>query len=429
MADRYASFANSGAGRILVKRLGLPGPVPLRRFHQGDRDIDGAVLIGGAGRLAAPVAKIVESLGAHDDGPRAALVFDATGIAAPDQLDALYDFFHPVARSLRPCGRVLVLGTAPESCATPAEATAQRALEGFVRSVGKEFGRGTTAQLVYAAPDADLESTLRFLLSARSAYVSGQVIRVGAPVGPPGPASPVALVTGAARGIGAAIASVLAREGAHVICLDIPAAGDALAGVANSVRGTALQLDLTEPDAPSRLVDHLRERHGRVDVVVHNAGITRDKTLARMSPDQWSSVLAVNLVAPVLVTEALVEASLVPPGGRIVAVSSISGVAGNRGQTNYATSKAGVIGFVSAAAAGLASRGVTVNGVAPGFIETRLTAAMPLAVREAGRRMNSLAQGGLPVDVAETIGWLVAPGSGGVTGQVVRVCGQSLLGA
>src|SRR5436190_2510092 len=356
MADRYASFANAPGGRAIVKRLGLPSPARLRRYHQGDKDIDGAVLIGGAGRLAAPVAKIVESLGASDGGPRAALVFDATGIAAPDQLGALYDFFHPVARSLRPGGRVVVLGTAPEACATAAEATAQRALEGFVRSVGKEFGRGTTAQLVYAAPDADLESTLRFLLSSRSAYVSGQVIRVGAPVGPPGPAAPVALVTGAARGIGAAIASVLAREGAHVVCLDIPAAGDALAGVANDVRGTALQLDLTAADAPSRLATYVRERHERVDIVVHNAGITRDKTLARMSVDQWSSVLSVNLLAPVRVTDALLSASLVPAGGRIVAVSSISGIAGNRGQTNYATSKAGVIGFVTSSAPGLAAR-------------------------------------------------------------------------
>jgi 3-oxoacyl-[acyl-carrier protein] reductase len=176
-------------------------------------------------------------------------------------------------------------------------------------------------------------------------------------------------------------------------------------------------------------VTHLRERHGRVDIVVHNAGITRDKTLARMSVEQWSSVLSVNLLAPVRVTDALLSASLLPAGGRVVAVSSISGIAGNRGQTNYATSKAGVIGFVSSSAAGLAERGITVNGVAPGFIETRLTAAMPLAVREAGRRMNSLAQGGLPVDVAETIAWLAGPGSAGVTGQVVRVCGQSLLGA
>jgi 3-oxoacyl-[acyl-carrier protein] reductase len=328
-----------------------------------------------------------------------------------------------------------VLGTAPEDCANPREATAQRALEGFVRSVAKEFGRGSTAQLVYVAPGAEdaIESTLRFLLSPKSAYVSGQVIHVG-PAAVTTPASwvrplegKVALVTGAARGIGEAIAHVLARDGAHVICLDVPAAGEPLSAVANDVRGTALQLDLTADDAPQRLADHVKERHGRVDIVVHNAGITRDKTIARMSEDRWDSVLDINLSSQERVNEAL--ADLLPAGGRIVAVSSVSGIAGNRGQTNYGTSKAGVIGLVRSNAPVLAASGVTVNAVAPGFIETRMTAAMPMMIREAGRRMNSMSQGGQPVDVAETIAWLASPGSAGVTGNVVRVCGQSLLGA
>jgi len=148
-----------------------------------------------------------------------------------------------------------------------------------------------------------------------------------------------------------------------------------------------------------------------------------------MKPDAWDAVLAVNLSAQERVNAALLDASLIPSGGRIVFVSSVSGIAGNRGQTNYATSKAGVIGLVQAYAPVLAERGITINAVAPGFIETRMTAAMPLMVREAGRRLNSMAQGGLPVDVAETIAWFASPGSGGVTGNVVRVCGQSLLGA
>jgi 3-oxoacyl-[acyl-carrier protein] reductase len=127
--------------------------------------------------------------------------------------------------------------------------------------------------------------------------------------------------------------------------------------------------------------------------------------------------------------DALLEGDLLRRGGRIVCVSSVSGIAGNRGQVNYATSKAGVIGVVDALAGELARRQCTINAVAPGFIETRMTAAMPVATREAGRRMNSLAQGGLPVDVAETVAWLASPGSGGVNGNVVRVCGQSLIGA
>jgi 3-oxoacyl-[acyl-carrier protein] reductase len=290
---------------------------------------------------------------------------------------------------------------------------------------------------VRVAPGAEgnLESTLRFLLSGRSAYVSGQVIEIAEAVASAPDdwdeplAGKVALVTGAARGIGAAIAAVLARDGAHAICLDVPAQGAELAATANALRGTALQLDITAEHAPDALVEHLRERHGGVDVVVHNAGITRDKTLGRMSEDQWDSVLAVNLISQERLTGAILDAGMLRRGGRIVCVSSVSGIAGNRGQANYATSKAGVIGLVEALAPELQRRQGSINAVAPGFIETRMTAAMPVATREAGRRMSSLSQGGQPVDVAEAVAWLAAPGSGGVNGTVVRVCGQSLIGA
>ncbi|MEU4222065.1 SDR family oxidoreductase, partial [Actinoplanes sp. NPDC026623] len=215
-------------------------------------------------------------------------------------------------------------------------------------------------------------------------------------------------------------------DGADVIALDLPAAGDALAGVANDVRGRALQLDLAAPGAAERLAAHLG---GGVDVVVHNAGITRDKTLARMDAARWDSVLDINLSSQERINDALLEHGLIGEGGRIVAVSSIAGIAGNRGQTNYATSKAGVIGLVRSAAPVLAERGITINAVAPGFIETAMTARIPVLLREAGRRMNSMSQGGLPIDVAETIAWFASPGSGTVSGNVVRVCGQSLLGA
>ncbi|MFC0029553.1 3-oxoacyl-ACP reductase [Micromonospora chaiyaphumensis] len=452
MTDRYASFVQTGAGRALVKRLGLPDPPRLRRHTPGDPLVPGPVLLGSStgGRLAEPVGKVLTAAGVELVDPAAAtdatarfggLVYDASGITDSTGLRQLYDFFHPQARALLASGRVIVLGTPPAECGSPREATAQRALEGLTRSIGKEFGRGVTAQLVYVTRDADagtpvsLESTLRFLLSGRSAYVSGQVIRVGAGTA----AAPadwdrpldgqVVLVTGAARGIGAALARVLARDGASVVALDIPAAGDELAAVANEVGGSAVQLDLTAPDAPTRLADHLASRHGRVDVVVHNAGITRDKTLGRMDADRWDSVIDVNLSSQERINDVLLERNLIPAGGRIVSVSSIAGIAGNRGQTNYATSKAGVIGLVDSLSPVLGERGISLNAVAPGFIETRLTARIPLMIREAGRRMNSMSQGGLPVDVAETIGWLSWPASGAVSGNVVRVCGQSLLGA
>jgi 3-oxoacyl-[acyl-carrier protein] reductase len=139
--------------------------------------------------------------------------------------------------------------------------------------------------------------------------------------------------------------------------------------------------------------------------------------------------MEINLSSQERINDELVSRNLVRENGRIVCVSSMSAVAGNSGQANYATSKAGVIGMVQALAPVLAERGATINAVAPGFIETRMTAKMPIALREAGRRMNSMSQGGLPVDVAETIAWFASPASAGVNGNVVRVCGQSLLGA
>jgi 3-oxoacyl-[acyl-carrier protein] reductase len=289
--------------------------------------------------------------------------------------------------------------------------------------------------LVAPGAEANAESTLRFLLSAKSAYVSGQVVRIGAgestdPVDWEKPLTGrVAVVTGASRGIGASIAATLARDGATIVGVDVPAQGDDLAGVVNEVGGSSLPLDITDEDAPARLCEHLRERHGGADVIVHNAGVTRDRTLARMSSDEWDMVIAINLTAQERINEAVMEDGVLRPGGRIVSVSSVSGIAGNRGQANYAASKAGVIGTVEALAPVLAERGQTINAIAPGFIETQMTAAMPLGTREAGRRLNSLSQGGQPVDVAETVAWLASPASGGVNGNVVRVCGQGLMGA
>jgi 3-oxoacyl-[acyl-carrier protein] reductase len=304
--------------------------------------------------------------------------------------------------------------------------------------VGKEVGRGATAQLIYVAPQAEdqLESTLRFFLSPRSAYVSAQVVRIA-----PGQKlrevidwerplfGKVALVTGASRGIGKSIAEVLARDGAHVVGLDVPSLASDLEAVTSSIGGSSLTADVTHEDAPDTIASHLLDAHGGVDIVVHNAGVTRDKTLGRMTEELWSMVIGINLSAEERIDQELFARQVLRENGRIVCVSSISGIAGNAGQTNYATSKAGVIGMVQAWAPEIARRGATINAVAPGFIETQMTAAMPITIREAGRRMNSMSQGGLPIDVAETIAWYASPASTGVNGNVVRVCGQSLLGA
>lgn len=309
----------------------------------------------------------------------------------------------------------------------------QRSLEGFTRSLGKEIRRGGNVQLLYVGKGAEdqLEGALRFFLSPKSAYVSGQVIRLAAnsaqvhdwskPL-----AGQRALVTGAARGIGAAIAETLARDGAEVVLLDVPPAREALEGLAARLGGRAVALDICAADAGQQLVDVLPEG---VDIVVHNAGITRDKTLAKMSSDFWNSVINVNLNAPQVLTQALLDGGKLHDNGRVVLLASISGIAGNLGQSNYAVSKAGLISLAQAWAPALGKRGITINAVAPGFIETQMTAAIPLTIREAGRRMNSMSQGGLPQDVAETVAWFAQPSSGAVSGQVLRVCGQSLLGA
>ena len=448
--DRYTSLTNSPLGAV-TSRLGLPTPPVLERHEAGKPVARGPVALGGAhgGRLAdaagdvlrsVEAAVITDPLPAQEERP-AAIVYDASGIDEPARLRSLYEFFHPLIYNLDRNGRVIVLAGVPEEIEDPAAVIAQRAIEGFTRSVAKEIGaKGSTAQLVRVAEGGEgaMESTLRFLLSARSAYVDGQVIEISA-LDPadlviPGDweqplAGRVAAVTGAARGIGESIATTLARDGAEVICIDVPAAGGDLTEVANRIGGVAVQLDITDDAAPGRLADHVAERHGRLDVLVHNAGITRDKTLGRMEPEQWDSVLAVNLLSQLRLNEPLLERDLIGGGGRIVSVSSVSGIAGNRGQSNYATTKAGVIGMTGALAPELAKRGATINAVAPGFIETKMTAAMPLATREAGRRTNSLLQGGQPVDVAETIAWMASPASGGVNGNVVRVCGQALIGA
>lgn len=463
MTDQYQAFTQSPIGKFVVKNLGLPSPVVLERFESAQPVVKGAVLVGAAPSsvLSGAIAQVLSNIHADSyvgnnvalqqeaakvglnlrpfnagdkESKFKAVVFDASGIQNSEQLNELYKFFNPIARQVTISGRVIVIGTTPETAKTVKQAIAQRALEGFIKSVGKEFKKGITAQVVYVdeGAAANLESTLRFLLSPRSAYVSGQVIRVSkADVVDVDWAKPLAgktaLVTGASRGIGEAIAHVLARDGAHVICLDVPQQQADLDRVAADIGGSTLAIDITAADAGEK-IKAAAAKQGGLDIIVHNAGITRDKTLANMKPELWDLVININLSAAERVNDYLLENDGLNANGRIVCVSSISGIAGNLGQTNYAASKAGVIGLVKFTAP-ILKNGITINAVAPGFIETQMTAAIPFAIREAGRRMNSMQQGGLPVDVAETIAWFASAASTGVNGNVVRVCGQSLLGA
>ena len=437
--------------------LGLPQPLTLERYTAGQTLPQSTVLLGACegseilDSLSDTLSTITQNISTHSSvigtstttpwqaGEKVnALVFDATNLRSSSASESLHAFFNQTVRSVKANGRVIIIGRPPAQCGTPSMAIAQRALEGLSRSLAKELKKAITVQLIYLHSGAEnqLESTLRFLLSSRSSYVSGQVITISNARATQADAfdwsQPLAgkkvLVTGASQGIGASIVEVMARDGAKLICLDIPQAAAALDEIANRFNGRSLALDLTAENAAEILVEQAR-LDGGWDVIVHNAGITRDKTLANMKPELWSSVVNVNLTCQERINEALLSSGGLNSGGRIVCVSSISGIAGNRGQTNYAFSKAGVIGLVQSLAPILAKKDITINAVAPGFIETKMTAAIPFTLREAGRRLNSMSQGGLPVDVAETIAWFASPASNGLSSNVVRVCGQSILGA
>ncbi|MBB3281445.1 3-oxoacyl-ACP reductase [Mitsuaria sp. BK037] len=439
MTDRLLSFVQHPLGRRVARALGLPQPVPLLRRHDAwrDQELAGRLLSVIAPGSAAPMPSLLTAIAAQGgtaagDAPASALVIDATGCRDVAALQALFMQAQFGVSRLAPGGRVLALSSS--GAASAAEAACLQAVSGFIRALAKEIGRrGATANALVlgegAASAESLAGALRFFATDRSAYVSGQVLAWRKEAAPaPDRPQPVALVTGAAGGIGAATARRLARDGLRVLCVDVPAARQPLEAVAREIDGPLLAADLTAAGTVDELVDAVR-RVGGVDVLVHNAGITRDRTLARMSTAEWDAVMAVNLAAILAIDARLDEAGLLNAGVREVCLSSISGIAGNAGQTNYSASKAALIGYVAARAAPLAERAGTINAVAPGFIETAMTRRMPLMVREAGRRLNALKQGGTPADVAEAIAFLASPAAHPLTGQVLRVCGQSLLGA
>ncbi|MGD6978898.1 MULTISPECIES: 3-oxoacyl-ACP reductase [Citricoccus] len=446
--DSYTALVNQPLGHRLAQALGLPQPAILRRHRPGAPLVDGPVLVLGGGPAADEAATHLLDWGqdvrrhpaAQDRYGAVVAAFD--DVSTPAELSATALELGAVQRQLGGSGRVVTVYQDPEGTPDPAVRAARKGVEGLTRSLAHEMRQGSTANGIILGEGISLGApgaagALRFLLSGRSAFVSGQFI----PVATDGGATPrdwdrplagrVAVVTGAARGIGAAIAETLHRDGATIVGVDVPAAGQGLADVVNALSGSALQLDITAPDAGERILAHCRERHGRMDVVVHNAGITRDRKLANMDADRWDSVIAVNIESQLAMNRAFLAAAgdgVVAAGLRIASLASTSGIAGNAGQTNYAASKAGVIGMVSATAP-LMTGGGTINAVAPGFIETEMTAKIPFLTREVARRMNSLSQGGRPVDVAEAVSFLVSDAAGGTSGATLRVCGQGIMGA
>ena len=440
MTDRLLSFVQHPWGRRVARAIGLPQPMALRRRDDAwqAQELTGRTLRVISPGSAAPMPSLLTAIAAQggtvvDDAQASALVIDATGCRDVAALQALFMQAQLGVSGLAPGGRVLALTSS--GAADAAQAACLQAVSGFIRALAKEIGRrGATANALVLAEGAasaeSLSGALRFFATDRSAYVSGQVLTWRKDTEPATSARPhpVALVTGAAGGIGAATARRLARDGLRVLCVDVPEARQPLEALAREIGGPLLAADLTAAGAVDELADAVR-RVGGVDVLVHNAGITRDRTLARMSTAEWDAVMAVNLAAILAIDARLDEAGLLNAGIREVCLSSISGIAGNAGQTNYSASKAALIGYVAARAGDLAERGGTINAVAPGFIETAMTRRMPLLVREAGRRLNALKQGGTPADVAEAIAFLASPAAHPLTGQVLRVCGQSLLGA
>jgi 3-oxoacyl-[acyl-carrier protein] reductase len=312
----------------------------------------------------------------------------------------------------------------------------QEALFGFVRSLAKELGgRGVTVNLVRLDQGVTLGGLVRFFLSHHSSFISGQVLSAT------GHQSAslrydkllegrCILVTGAAHGIGAAIARRAASEGAKVLLLDRPQELAPLEALAREVHGTMIPIDLLKDDAVPQTLKKLRELapiHG----VVHNAGITRDKTLFKMTHEKWAAVMRLNLEVPLALTESMMTKDHDFICGKDVAfvyLSSVGGIAGNPGQTNYAATKAGLIGYAKAKAESTLDVDARFNCVAPGFIETRMTDAMPMTVREVARRFNSLKQAGVPDDVAQAVVFLLSDAAAGINGETLRVCGQNLIG-
>jgi 3-oxoacyl-[acyl-carrier protein] reductase len=235
----------------------------------------------------------------------------------------------------------------------------------------------------------------------------------------------VALVTGASRGIGKAIATRLAGQGAFVVAA---ARGENAKPVVDEITAAGgkaefIPLDVTEPGASEAAVAGVLERHGRIDILVNNAGITRDQLMLRMKRDDWDSVLGTNLTGPFVLTQAALKPMLKQRGGRIVNISSVVGQGGNAGQANYAASKAGIIGFSKAVALEVASRGITVNVVAPGLIDTDMTRAITESAHEEWASKIPLKRLGSPEDVAAAVCFLASDEASYITGQVLAVNG------
>jgi len=234
----------------------------------------------------------------------------------------------------------------------------------------------------------------------------------------------VAIVTGSARGIGRAIALKLAESGADIVVSDISDA-EPVAGEIRAIgrQSRAVAADVSSPQDVAGLVEQTIASFGRIDILVNNAGITRDQLLMRMSDDDWDSVLQVNLKSAFLCTRGVLRHMVKQRWGRIVSISSVVGIVGNAGQANYAATKAGIIGFTRSVAKEVASRGITANAIAPGFIDTEMTQKLSEEQRQGAQKQIPVGYLGAPQDIAEAVAFLASEEARYITGQVLNVDG------
>lgn len=431
--------------RQLLKTLNIPVPVPpilKRNLGAYSDDELRAKKIAVAGKendflhlLQKELHHKVDNATIYDsviDG----LLISCVGMQTIEDLEDLFTTVKNTVTKIAANGRVVIISRMDDSNAL--SYTVQKSIDGFSKALSKEIGGKkavTVNQLKITNNNITPFETANaafFFLSDKSSFITGQVVELNNSFSTSF-ASPekllqdkVAIVTGGARGIGAATAKVLHREGAKVIIIDVPFAKDDAEKLAQELNGDVILEDITDVKATADIQQYILNNYKGLDILVNNAGITRDKTIAKMSIDQWRGVLNVNLKAMVNLTGIFISKGF-NEYAKVVGLSSISGIAGNVGQTNYSLTKAGVIGYMHDVAA--RNNKIFANAVAPGFIETKMTENLPFFVKEGGRRLSTLKQGGLPEDVAELIGFLSSPLSDGINGQCLRVCGGSMIGA
>lgn len=466
MADYFLELAKNPLARSIVTKLPLPVNLPplLRRTAaawSGEEFAGRSVLFlqtalpdSSDGRFENAVVETVHRLSGKimhhvPAGEKVdAVLIDATSLDSPVGLDKVFLAVQKHLAFLASGGRIVIAAAVSE-----AEKDGRKeggaltsALKAFVKSLGREVGRsGSTANLLLfpagVAPQA--AEVAGWLLSDRPAFISGQTLTLnhGADLEIVSGSllkDKSAVVTGASRGIGLAICKALRREGAKVLGIDHPSQKQELKDAMQAISADSMIQDLGDPLAPGKLAQLIAGADGGfghdgvIDIMVHNAGITRDRTLRRMSVSEWDSVMKLNYEFPLQMSSELLTSSpgkkpLLADGGRIIMISSIVGLAGNFGQTNYAAAKGGVIGLTTDLAAAYPKH--CINSIACGFIETGMTAKIPPIMREVARRMNALKQGGQPEDVAEATLLLAGPHGSQISGQVLRVCGLHPAGA